>query len=139
MKARQVRTKEALDKLWGQLAPLFHASMTRGTDNHVSPDDIYVATSKGACHIFYVLEDDGSIPLALAMEPLNTMQGLIYLIIALGGRALDKYYDAFWADVCTWMRMNSAVAVEGLVRPAMRRWLTKYGFTPVCTQMRLSL
>ncbi len=139
MKAKQIKTKEELDALWGQLAPLFHASMTRGTDNHISPDDIYVATSKGACHIFYVLEDDGSVPLALAMEPLNASRGLTYLIIALGGHDLDKYYDAFWSDVCIWMRLNGAVAVEGLVRPAMRRWLTKYGFTPVCTQMRLSL
>lgn len=139
MKDKQVRTKAELDAIWPQVQPLFEASMWRGTDNHVTPADIYVATMKGLCHIFYVLEDDGTVPLALAIEPLNTYRGLVYMVIALGGKDLDKYYDAFWNNVLTWMHMNGAVAVEALVRPAMRRWLTKYNFEPVCTQMRLTL
>lgn len=47
----------------------------RGTDNYAPPDDASVIKARRACHIFYTLEDDGHIPHALAMKPLNASRG----------------------------------------------------------------
>ena len=139
MIVKQVRTLNELNQLWPTLAPLLKKSFVRGTDNPGEVDDIHTMISQGRGNLFYVLEDDGSIPIAMALEASVYKDTLRYIVVALGGVHLDKYYDAFWSDLCLWMRLQGAVSVVGLVKPGMKRWLRKYKFEPVCMQMRLSL
>jgi hypothetical protein len=60
-------------------------------------------------------------------------------ILVLSGTELEALYEKFWVKLCGWMYMNGIRTVEGWVTPAMQRVISRFGFKPAYTLMRLDL
>jgi hypothetical protein len=108
----------------------------------MSIEDIYNAALAGKMYIFVVKSDrtiTKSVKLALAIEIIPYPKLAAMNIVALGGNDLDALHDKYWKMLCGWAYMNSVRAIEGWVSPAMERVISRYGFKPVYTHMRLEL
>jgi hypothetical protein len=91
---------------------------------------------------FVVKNDRGIQPdvkLVVVLEVLHYPKLPAFNILVLAGSDLDIFFEKFWQKLCGWAYMSGIRAIEGMVSPAMQRVISKYGFKPVYTQMRLDL
>lgn len=135
-------TREHFDLYWPATKPLLEKCVDKAMHGELNIDDIYNAALAGQMFIFIFKSDKTitkSVKLAFAMEIVKYPRLNAMNIVALGGNALDPLYKRFWHMVCGWAYMNSVRVIEGRVSPAMERVISRYGFKPVYTQMRLDL
>lgn len=135
-------TREHFDLYWPATKPLLQKCVDRAMHGELTIDDIYKAALAGQMYIFVIKCDKTivkSVKFALAMEIVKYPKLAAMNVIAMGGSNLDALHDKYWKMLCSWAYMNSVRVIEGRVSPAMKRIITRYGFKPVYTQMRLDL
>jgi hypothetical protein len=135
-------TKEQFDKYWTYTKPLVEKCIKRSMHGEITADDVYNLALQGKLYVFVVKCDKGIIPsvkLALVLEIVNYPRLAAMNILALGGEHLQEFYDRYWKRLCGWAYMNGIRSIEGWVSPAMERVISRYGFQPVYTHMRLDL
>jgi hypothetical protein len=135
-------TKEHFDKYWTRVRPMIDRCIKRAMHGEITVDDVLKMAQEHRAFIFIVKCDKGIQPdiklvVVVEMSPYPQLQSAN--ILALAGSDLDVFYERFWDKLCGWAYMNGIRAIEGLVAPAMQRVISKYGFKPVYTQMRLDL
>jgi hypothetical protein len=135
-------TKEQFDMYWPSTKPLLEKCVKRAMHGELTIDDIHQAALQAKMYIFVVKSDKTitkSVKLALALEIVPYPQLRAMNIVALGGTDLDALHEKYWKMLCGWAYMNSVRYIEGWVSPAMERVISRYGFKPVYTHMRLEL
>lgn len=135
-------TKEHFDTYWSATKPLLAKCIDKAMHGEMTIDDLYNAALAGKVYIFVFKNDKTitkSVKLALALEIVSYPRLPAMNVLSLGGSALDPLYGKFWKMVCGWAYMNGVRVIEGRVSPAMERVISRYGFKPVYTQMRLDL
>lgn len=135
-------TKEHFDMYWPATKPLLEKCIKRAMHGEMTIDDLYNAALAGKMYIFVFKNDKTitkSVKLALALEIVNYPRIPAMNVVSLGGNDLDALHGKFWKMICGWAYMNGVRVIEGLVSPAMERVISRYGFKPVYTHMRLDL
>jgi len=135
-------TKEHFDKYWMKVRPMIDKCIKRSMHGEIAVDDVLKMAQEHRAFIFIVKCDKGLQPdvkLVVVVEMMGYPQLQVANILALAGSDLDIFYERFWDKLCGWAYMNGVRAIEGLVSPAMQRVISRYGFKPVYTQMRLDL
>lgn len=135
-------TKEQFDRYWPHTKKLVDRCLRRATYGEFNVEDVYQLALSQRAFVFIVKNDEGIQPdvkLAVVVEVVNYPHLSALNILALAGSKLDVFYEKFWNKFCGWAYMNGARAIEGLVTPAMRRVISKYGFKQTYIHMRLDL
>lgn len=137
-----ISTKEQLDKYWPRASKLVDRCVKRTMNGEITVDDIYQMALQQKVSIFIFKYDGGIQPdvkLILILEVCNYPRLPAMNVLVLAGSDLTSFYDKFWEKVCGWAYMNGIRAIEGCVSSAMQRVITRYGFKPTYTHMRLDL
>lgn len=134
--------KDQLDTYWPEAKPLLEKCVARATNGEYNVDDIYNLAISGQAFVFVVKSDKTirkSVKLVLVLEVVRYPRLAAMNIMALGGTDLEVFHEKYWDCLCGWAYMNGIRVLEGLVSPAMQRVITRFGFTPTYTHMRLDL
>lgn len=135
-------TQEQFDKYWPRASKLVEKCIKRSMHGEMGVEDIKNMAFQQQAFVFIVKCDKGIQPdvkLVVVLETLHYPKLPAVNILVLAGSDLEVFYEKFWQKLCGWAYMNGIRAIEGLVSPAMQRVISKYGFKPVYTQMRLDL
>jgi hypothetical protein len=135
-------TKEQLDKYWPRASKLVDRCIKRAMRGEITVDDVYNMVLQQKAFVFVFKYDKGLQPdvkLVLVLEICDYPRLPTMNILALAGSNLGEFYDRFWNKVCGWAYMNGIRSFEGYVAPAMQKVISKYGFKPTYTVMRLDL
>jgi hypothetical protein len=135
-------TQEQFTKYWPRASKLVDKCIKRSMHGEMTVEDIHNLAMQQRAYVFVVKNDKGIQPdvkLVVVLEMLHYPKLPALNILALAGSDLEVFYEKFWQKLCGWAYMNGIRAIEGLVSPAMQRVISKYGFKPVYTQMRLDL
>lgn len=135
-------TKEQFDVYWPRASKLVEKCIKRSMHGEMSVEDIYQLAMQQKAYVFVFKNDRGIQPdvkLVLVFEMCGYPKLPAMNILVLAGSELSGLYDRFWSKVCGWAYMNGIRSIEGWVSPAMQRVISKYGFKPTYTLMRLDL
>ena len=135
-------TQEQFTKYWPRASKLVDKCIKRSMHGEMTVEDIHNLALQQQAYVFVVKNDKGIQPdvkLVVVLEVLRYPKLPALNILALAGSDLEALYEKFWQKLCGWAYMNGIRAIEGMVSPAMQRVISKYGFKPVYTQMRLDL
>lgn len=135
-------TKEQVDTYWSEVKPLLDKCITRAAHGEYNTQDVYDLILQGKVFAFIVKSDKTirkSVKLVIVLELTVYPRMTTMNIMALGGTDLEALHEKYWTSLCGWAYMNGVRVLEGLVSPAMQRVISKYGFKPVYTHMRLDL
>lgn len=135
-------TKEQVEKYWPRASKLVGKCIKRSMHGEMDVDHIKQMIMNQQAYAFVVKNDAGLQPdvrLVVILEMLHYPKLPALNILVLAGSELEVFYEKFWDKLCGWAYMNGVRAIEGLVSPAMQRVISRYGFQPVYTQMRLDL
>ena len=135
-------TKELLDKYWPRASKLVDRCIKKSMHGELSVEDVYNMVLQQKAFVFVFKCDKGIQPdvkLVLVLEICGYPKLPAMNVLALAGSNLGEFYDKFWSKVCGWAYMNGIRAIEGWVSPAMQKVISKYGFKPIYTHMRLDL
>ena len=135
-------TQEQFTKYWPRASKLVDKCIKRAMHGEMTVEDIHNLAMQQRAYVFVVKNDKGIQPdvkLVVVLEIMHYPRLPSLNILALAGSDLEVFYEKFWQKLCGWAYMNGVRAIEGLVSPAMQRVISKYGFKPVYTQMRLDL
>jgi hypothetical protein len=135
-------TQEQFDKYWPRASKLVDKCIKRSMHGEMNVDDIKNLALQQRAFVFVVKNDKGIQPdvkLVVVLEIAGYPRRSIMNILVLAGSDLEVFYEKFWQKLCGWAYMNGIRAIEGCVSPAMQRVITKYGFKPTYTLMRLDL
>lgn len=135
-------TKEHFEKYWHRTSKLIDKCIKRSMHGEITVEDVHSMAMQQRAFIFIVKNDAGIQPdvkLVVVLEMTGYPRLAAANILVLAGSDLEVFYEKFWQKLCGWAYMNGIRAIEGLVSPAMQRVISKYGFKPVYTQMRLDL
>lgn len=135
-------TQEQVDKYWPRASKLIEKCIKRSMHGEMDVEDIKRMVLSQKAYVFVVKNDSGIQPdvrLVVILEMLHYPKLPALNILVLAGSELDVFFEKFWQKLCGWAYMNGVRAIEGMVSPAMQRVISRYGFKPVYTQMRLNL
>lgn len=135
-------TQEQFDKYWPRASKLVEKCIKRSMHGEMTVDDIKNLAFQQRAYVFVVKNDKGiqpDIKLVVVLEMSGYPRLPAMNILALAGSDLEVFYEKFWQKLCGWAYMNGIRSIEGLVSPAMQRVISKYGFKPAYTLMRLDL
>jgi hypothetical protein len=135
-------TQEQVDKYWPRASKLVEKCIKRSMHGEMDVEDIKRMVLSQKAYVFVVKNDSGIQPdvrLVVILEMLHYPKLPALNILVLAGSELDVFFEKFWQKLCGWAYMNGVRAIEGMVSPAMQRVISRYGFKPVYTQMRLNL
>jgi hypothetical protein len=135
-------SKEQADEYWSEIKPLLDRCIDRATHGEFNTQDVYNLLLEGKVFIFIVKSDKTirkSVKLVLVLELAVYPRLTAMNIMALGGTDLEALHEKYWDSLCGWAYMNGVRVIEGMVSPAMKRVISRYGFKPVYTHMRLDL
>ena len=134
--------KEQVDTYWSEVKPLLDKCISRATHGEYNTQDVYDLALQGKVFVFIVKSDKTikkSVKLVIVLELAVYPRMTAMNIMALGGSDLEALHEKYWDSLCGWAYMNGVRVLEGLVSPAMQRVISKFGFKPVYTHMRLDL
>jgi hypothetical protein len=135
-------TQEQLDKYWPCASKLIEKCIKRSMHGEMDVNDIKQMVIAKQAFAFVVKNDQciqPDVKLVVVLEVLHYPKLPAFNILVLAGSELDVFFEKFWKKLCGWAYMNGVRAIEGMVSPAMQRVISRYGFKPVYTQMRLDL
>jgi hypothetical protein len=137
-----ISSKDQFDTYWPEAKPLLEKCVDRATHGEYNVDDLYNLAIEGKAFVFIVKSDKTirkSVKLVLILELVGYPRLQALNILALGGEDLEALHEKYWDSLCGWAYMNGIRVLEGMVSPAMKRVITRFGFKPVYTHMRLDL
>jgi hypothetical protein len=137
-----VSTKEQLDKYWPYMKPLIDKCVKRAMKGEMTTEDIHTMILQQKVNAFIVRSDkciQPDVKLVVIVELVPYPKLAAMNILVLSGTELEALYEKFWVKLCGWMYMNGVRTVEGWVTPAMQRVISRFGFKPAYTLMRLDL
>jgi len=135
-------TKDMFDKYWPRASKLVDKCVKRSMRGELTSEDIYNMALQQRAFVFVFKSDVGIQPdvrLVVVLEMCGYPRMPAMNILALAGSELDMFYEKFWDKLCGWAYMNGVRTLEGFVSPAMQRVISRYGFKPTYTLMRLDL
>jgi hypothetical protein len=137
-----ITNKDQLDKYWTYMKPLIDKCVKRAMKGEMNSEDIHTMILQQKVHAFIVRSDkciQPDVKLVVIVEPSAYPKLYAMNILVLAGSELEVFYEKFWVKLCGWMYMHGVRTVEGWVSPAMQRVISRFGFKPAYTLMRLDL
>ena len=135
-------SKALLDAYWVQTEAVLRPVVEEAMHGEMTTQDIYDRIISGQMYCIVIQDGSGELPkvaLAIVMEIVVYPRLTALNITALGGRQLNLLKSRFWGHLCSWAYMNGVRCIQAMVSPAMARVISRYGFEPVYTVMRLPL
>ena len=109
------------------------AAMTQNADNI-----LHLAQTDQA--VIFVGFDSGRVSTVLALQFIMVGGRKGAEIIAMSGRNLIQFKNAFWKPILDWLRANSVEFMDAYAPPRLADlYLTKFGFDQSCTMVRMTL
>ncbi len=137
----EMLTPERVAELWPELEPMFIAACEANpiASDEISAGDIFVLTQVGLAAVFAGFED-GKLACMIAIQftKANGHKGAD--IIAMAGRALFQFKNAYWGIILEWLRANDVEFVDAYAPERLARlYRQKFGFNKSCMYVRMNL
>lgn len=90
--------------------------------------------------VIFVGFDSGRVSTVLALQFISVSGRKGAEIIAMAGRNLIQFKNAFWKPILDWLRANDVEFMDAYAPPRLAElYLTKFGFDQSCTMVRMTL
>lgn len=130
-----------VERQWSKLLPMLQASCNSNDVGvaDITPKDIRDAVRNGTCALFVgFLDDKPGCIIALQFSVTNGNKGAD--IVAMAGKHLMKFKDAYWDIILEWLRGNGCKFVDAYANERLASiYQKKFGFDRSCTYVRKML
>jgi len=137
----EMLTPERVDELWTWLEPLLTASCQSneiGADD-ITSGDIYCLAQTDQC-VLFIFTDNGKPQCVIGIQfhMANGKKGAD--LIAMAGKNLSRFRDAFWESILNWLRVNDCVFLDAYGNERLaKHYIKRFGFSKSCTYVRMIL
>ena len=137
----EMLSPEQVNDEWSALEPMLAASCKSNEVSQidVTPADIKTAALSGMCVVFGVRKaKELSMVLALQFTDTNGHKGAE--IMAMGGRHLMRFKDAYWNLILDWLKANGCEFLDAYANDRLAKiYMNKFGFDKSCSLVRMTL
>jgi hypothetical protein len=141
IKSIEFLNPQRVEELWVYLDPMLKASCDGNeiSSGSLTPKDIHDLAVDGQCGIFVYFENDiPTCTLVIQFIIEGNKKGVE--ILALGGKHLTSFKNAYWKSILDWFAVNKVKFVDAHVAPEWANvYLKRYGFQKSCSLVRMSL
>ena len=128
--------------MWSELEPLFAAACDGNLSpvvRDLEPADIRRLAAQDLIAVLIGTDDAGlATVLALQFHMVNGRKGVD--VIAMAGKKLLQFKNAFWQPILEWLKANGVQFVDAYTTPALARlYIKRFGFTESCAFVRMAL
>lgn len=128
-------------ELWSKMEPLFkqacEANQAAGLTQ--TPENILHLTQTDQAVIFAGF-DNGRVFTVLALQFVSTSGRKGAEIVAMAGRNLIQFKNAFWKPILDWLKANNVEFLDAYAPQELANiYLSRFGFDKSCTFVRMTL
>jgi hypothetical protein len=137
----EMLSPEQVEAEWAALEPMFAAACRSNeiSEIDVTPTDIRSAALSGLCVVF-CFRKAGKAAMTLALQFTDTNGHKGAEIMAMGGRHLMRFKDAYWELILNWLKANGCVFLDAYANDRLAKiYTSKFGFDKSCTLVRMTL
>lgn len=127
--------------LWPKMEPLFKQACEGNpiATSTQSPKNILHMTQTDKAVVFACF-DNGRLFTVLAFQFITVGDRKGAEVIAMAGRNLMQFKNAFWKPILDWLRANGVEFLDAYAPPRLADlYLAKFGFDQSCTMVRMTL
>lgn len=138
----QLVNAQLVELFWPQVRPLFDRCVREAMRGELTVDDIKEQALAGQIVIMVFTDSpsgNGTVDLAVAIEPVAYPKMPGINILALGGTNFGLIQQSYWTYFKGWALMNGARMIEASVSYSMLRMLQRYGFVEEYVHVRCHL
>lgn len=139
--AIEMLSPEQVNDEWDLLEPMLEASCKSNEVGilDITPDDIRILAVTEMC-VLFIGRENGTPKVIVAIQFNDTNGHKGADVIAMGGKRLMKFKDAYWNLILDWLKANGCEFLDAYANERLAKiYMSKFGFNKSCSLVRMTL